>query len=96
MKRELRLIGKISVDSGTIWLGDPCYVLHGKKPNSIGENWSDLCDIIYEDNQSQLPKSFNHDMGFEGLGVMCHTKWGDGLYQVYMVGENDGIFISFE
>ena len=33
-------------------------------------------------------------IGHEGLGVMSYTKYGDGLYPVYMIGDNDGIYID--
>ena len=90
MNKSKKLIGHVSVDSGTIWVGDPCYILYGEKPKSIGKNWFELCDIT-----NKLPISFNHDLGHEGLGVMSRTMCGDGFYPVYMIGENEGLYIDF-
>ena len=95
MKNNRKLIGHIGVDSGTVWVGDPCYILHDKNPKSIGKNWSELCDKTFKNNECQLPISFNYDMGHKGLGIMSQTKYGDGTYPVYMIGDNDGIYIEF-
>tara|TARA_Y100000031_G_scaffold104658_1_gene115114 strand:- start:61 stop:369 length:309 start_codon:yes stop_codon:yes gene_type:complete len=89
--KDKKIIGYIGVDSGTIWVGDPCYIIHKDKlPKSLGTDWFDLCG-----KTDELPKSFNYELGHEGLGVMSWTKYGDGQYPVYMIGDNDGIYIDF-
>ena len=96
--KDKKLIGHISVDSGTVWVGDPCYIIHTEKlPKTLGKDWLDLCRITDDrsDNTRHLPMSFNHDNGHNGLGVMSYTKIGDGYYPVYMIGDNDGIYIDF-
>jgi hypothetical protein len=95
ISKERKLIGQIGVDSGTIWVGDPCYLLQGKRPKSLGKDWDELVDKTFDNGKCLLPTSFNYDMGHEGLGVMSKTKYGDGSYPVYMVGDNDGIYIDF-
>ncbi len=90
-----KLIGKVGVDSGTIWIGDPCYILSGERPKALGKDWSELGHKTFKDGKCQLPISFNFDMGHEGLGVMSSTKYGDGVYPVYMVGDNNGMYIDF-
>lgn len=104
MDFELKLIGKIGVDSGLVWIGDPCYLLQGERPNSVGKDWSDFCEIIHRDEEDDTSSiSFNYDMGHEGLGVCSSTKWGDGEYSVYGIFEKgdkrktpNGILIDFE
>ena len=97
--KDKKLIGHISVDSGTVWVGDPCYIIHTEKlPKTLGKDWLDLClitDGSGEPEPPHLPMSFNHDNGQNGLGVMSYTKIGDGYYPVYMIGNNDGIYIDF-
>jgi hypothetical protein len=76
---EPRLLGRIGVDAGIIWIGDPCYVLHADpQPKSIGKDWFGFCDALGND----YSKSFNFDLGHEGLGVCASTRWGDGVYNV--------------
>lgn len=75
------LIGHIGVDAGLCWIGDPCYILHkATPPIEIGTDWSDFCDKI---ENMKFGKSFNYDMGHEGLGVVVSTGYGDGEYPVY-------------
>ena len=73
-------VGTIGVDAGLCWIGDPCYILHkGKKsPKAIGKDWMDFCNKLGNDDH----KSFNFDMGHEGLGVVVSTGYGDGSYPV--------------
>jgi len=81
-------VGEIGVDVGMVWIGDPCYILHKdgeQKPKAIGKNWLDFCNIL---NKLRSEKSctegyqFNYDMGHAGLGVVVHSGWGDGTYDV--------------
>ena len=32
----------------------------------------------------------------ESLGFICNTKYGDGKYKVYMMGDNGALFIPFD
>jgi hypothetical protein len=96
---DLKLIGHIGVDAGLVWIGDPCYVIHKNEKDrykSIGKDWYEFCGLLYDENKkSKLPMSFNYDMGHEGMGICSSTKYGDGTYPVYMIGDNDGIYIDF-
>jgi|688.fasta_scaffold22546_12 hypothetical protein len=104
MDFELKQIGVIGVDSGLVWIGDPCYLLDDERPKSVGKDWSEFCDIINtnkDEETSSIP--FNYDMGHKGLGVCSSTKWGDGTYPVYGIfekgedrGRPNGILIDFE
>lgn len=79
-----KVIGKVGVDAGLIWIGDPCYVLHKDKlPTTLGKDWGDFCGKLEGNHQS-----FNYEMGHEGLGVCTSTKYGDGTYNV--IGFFDG------
>lgn len=53
-------------------------------PSTIGKNWGEFCDLLGDD----VHKSFNYEIGHEGLGVCTSTKHGDGSYAV--IGFFDG------
>lgn len=96
MNKSKKLIGHVGVDSGTIWIGDPCYLLQGDRPKTLGKDWDELVDKTFDEHlKCKLPISFNYDLGHEGLGVMNRTKYGDGFYPVYMIGDNEGMYIKF-
>jgi hypothetical protein len=67
-----RVIGKISNDTGLIWIGDPCYVLPDDAKNNPGEDWD----------------SFTRQMEVTPLvhefpsGVCLRSGYGDGEYEV--------------
>lgn len=79
-------IGEIGVDSGLVWLGDPCYILHRENgpPESVGKNWPEFCATLAEPKPKCAPraKSYNYDFGHEGLGVCVSTAHSDGTYDV--------------
>lgn len=75
-----KTIGTIGVDAGLCWVGDPCYILGGDRPKSIGKDWPEFCDLLGGEYPTQ--KSFSYDMGHEGLGVCFSTGYGDGSYPV--------------
>jgi len=72
-------VGVVSVDAGMIWLGDPCYILHAKKPKAIGKSWGDFARIV---RPQQDAEQLSHDKGHPGLGVVVRPCYGDGLYPV--------------
>lgn len=82
-------IGRIGVDAGLCWIGDPCYVLHREEglPDSLGKNWGEFCDLI---GSSFQHKSFGYQAGHEGLGVCVATGYGDGSYPVYAEINEEG------
>jgi hypothetical protein len=100
-KSEWTLVGHIGVDAGLCWIGDPCYILHRDKlPETLGKNWDQFCDTL---ESYPLAKSFNHDLGHEGLGVVVSTGYGDGTYPVYVkyIDDRDwgkrvvGVYVDF-
>ena len=80
-----KIIGRVGVDAGLIWIGDPCYILHKEElPSTLGKDWSGFCDKMSD----KIHKSFNYELGHEGLGVCTSTRHGDGSYDV--IGFFDG------
>jgi|TARA_R100001530_G_C4318011_1_gene154900 hypothetical protein len=80
------LVGYVSVDSGTMYVGDPCY-LDGDKRFHSKEGWDKFCEDLsnsdyYEKNHLQMK-----------LGVVTGTGYGDGIYPVY-VTKSDGRIAS--
>jgi hypothetical protein len=82
--KDWELVGHIGVDAGLCWIGDPCYILQDTsegRPKSLGKDWSEFCDGLGEDYPTR--KSYDYDIGHEGLGVCVSTGFGDGTYPVY-------------
>jgi hypothetical protein len=82
----------ITVDSGQILIGDPCYALRDSGPE--GKNGLDYQDLIkddrnYPDNRvAALP----HIAGHNGLGVLVNT--GDGVFSVSVKRANNGRLLA--
>ncbi len=84
---KAKVIGKFEVDSGLVWIGDPCYILHTDKlPLSLGTNWTEFCDKI----NNLDSKEFNFNNGTNGLGVLSATG-GDGGYNVIGFYDNENL-----
>ena len=46
MTKTVKKIGKIGVDAGLCWVGDPCYILHPETPpKTIGKDWDEFCEM---------------------------------------------------
>lgn len=78
MPKGFTLVGRIGIDSGTLWIGDPCYVWSDSTRNEptaavreIGE-WSDFAEKLEGPTTS-----------FGIIGVATSTGLGDGMYDVY-------------
>lgn len=78
---ERVLIGRVDVDAGLIWLGDPCYVM-GDDASSRVTKWSDFCDKLY-DNPSHESAGYSQPLDHKGAGIAVQTFMGDGTYPVY-------------
>jgi hypothetical protein len=74
---QLELVGKVGVDSGTMWIGDPCYIV---------DNWHKFMKQTHM-NERPLPISVPHSDGIHkdwgDKGVVSSTGFGDGIYPVY-------------
>ncbi|MEX1655549.1 hypothetical protein ABZ960_20605 [Streptomyces pseudovenezuelae] len=71
-------IGTVSVDSGTVFVGDPCYTATGDASNHI-KTWSEWCDRAPFDEK---PYDVTEPAG-PGLGLSIPTLYGDGAWPVY-------------
>ena len=70
-------IGSCDVDSGQIYVVDPCYIkyyesLHDEK------KWSGFCDSRFPEGNSEEPAVEMY------AGVVTSTYFGDGTYPVYV------------
>ena len=78
-------IGSVGVDSGTMMLGDPCYISDDKRLHS-NKGWSKFCEEIFT-------KQFD-SMGYTQIGrgtaVVTETGYGDGEYPVYITRSREG------
>lgn len=85
-------VGVVSVDSGRIWIGDPCYVLDPDpthRPRAIGADDAGF-EAFMESLGNNEAKAFNHDVGREGLGVCIPSSLGDGVFPVQIHRNADG------
>lgn len=100
-KEDFTLIGHIAVDSGTCWIGDPCYVLTPDAKNFPARSWNEFCDILKEKEKNSGiygVGQWNFNRGVDGLGVTTGTGYGDGFYPVYAIlrdGVVGGVFVDF-
>jgi hypothetical protein len=90
-------VGVVAVDSGHLWLGDPCHVLDPsrKRPRELGTSWADMTNrIIASDTQQWL-----FDAGTPGLAVTVAAGHGDGHYPVWVrrtpAGDIAAVMIQF-
>jgi hypothetical protein len=72
--------GVVAVDSGNLWLGDPCYLLDPsrKRPRELGTSWADVIPKM----SASATQQWSFDAGTPGLGVTVATGHGDGHYVV--------------
>ena len=79
--------GVVGVDSGMLWIGDPCYILD----EGSHEDWQKFLEenIFNVKGQGGL-QQFNYGLGHPGIGVMIDGFGGDGEYKVNTI-EEDGL-----
>lgn len=91
-------IGDCAVDSGTIVLVDPCYVLpdnvtpEGKLESHHGKNsytYERFMEDAFEGEKDLLPREIIF-AGIAGTGVAIGGFGGDGDYPVYIKRGKDG------
>ena len=82
MDKRFTKIGSFGVDSGTVMIVDPCYVLdgEGKYPLSFGHDWGEfvVMNLMDEAGNHLDSKQLHGEMG-----VVSSTGYGDGVYPVY-------------
>ena len=83
MKTNWKRIGVVGVDSGTLMIADPCYV--------INDGWNDddykkeVCDEPYK-----LHQQVKYALGHVGKAVIFRSGLGDGVYEVFAKIEKVG------
>lgn len=80
-------VGTVAVDSGMLWIGDPCYV-----KDKLG-NWKSVYTKVEKEQYRGVTK-FQHENGHEGLGVCVGGFGGDGEYSVEVVRSVTGLIIE--
>ncbi len=84
-------IGVCGVDSGLIWLGDPCYCITPDASEHPAPTWPEF--------YAQLPEGadthqFKYKHGHAGLGVVVRNWYGDGEYPVLVQRNADGHIVK--
>jgi len=74
-----KLIGKISVDAGLVYIGDPGY-LSDKNPF---RDWNAFVDKIDGKTTAAITHGLEvQDTSDCAMGIISSTGWGDGIYDV--------------
>ena len=105
---ETRKIGSIGVDSGQVFITDPCYIKHTEQgngqwnvdrvKNENGEiDWISQNDPTLDNKKNFYTKVCEANKnGFAEveLGVVMSTTHGDGEYAVEGIFDDDGQFMG--
>jgi hypothetical protein len=87
MNREI-LIGHAPVDSGSIVIGDPCYIV------DAGITWPEVVDRMFDD-KGNYRKGEKETTAINVNGTfMTSTPHGDGQYPVYAEVDERGQVVS--
>jgi hypothetical protein len=80
-----KLVGHVGVDSGTLMIVDPCYVLEDDRTD--GEESS-----VYLQAVLPVPKEAFNFARYDGHvdAVISSTLWGDGSYPVFVEYDDAG------
>ena len=86
-KKGRYFVGGLGVDSGTIFVGDPCYITGNKSLCS-----DDQSKIYQEPRPCMLKSDFkkNRFGEFTDVGIITDTNYGDGHYPCYITYDADG------
>lgn len=77
---QRKLIGHCDVDSGNIFITDPCYIK--KHPELFDEDkWNKFCNI--RDENDFEPQEILS-------GICVYPRFGDGSYPVYVHFDEEG------
>jgi hypothetical protein len=90
VKVKWERVGSVGVDSGLVWIGDPCYLFQDdNEPPALGATYEDFLATLRDrevDNVAQFP----YTNGKVGLGVALYTAYGDGTYPVEVLRDVAG------
>lgn len=84
MRSEWKKLGTIGVDAGLCWIGDPCYLFGKDAKEVIGVTWHEFVDKLEAGGMHGGKESltFPHQNHIDGFGIVVHTGYGDGCYDV--------------
>ena len=93
-------VAKVAVDSGTLWIGDPCYVLHCESPPpDLGADYQEFVDRTFKREAQpspgvaqfrRHPDEDGYAAGWDFLGCTVSTGYGDGVYDVEVQRNAEG------
>lgn len=91
-KKEI-FLGSFGVDSGQVIITDPCYLKDWTNNEFTGEGDTRVFDYSYNGacNKTLNDKLMGGVIGLGSDGVVASTGYGDGVYPVYAVYENNRI-----
>jgi hypothetical protein len=89
---EWEEVGFVAVDSGHVWIGDPCYVLDPSvpRPRQLGKRWEDIVPTMVANDAVQ----WHFDAGSPGLGISLASGYGDGAYVVRVRRDDEGMIVA--
>ena len=76
-------IGELTVDSGLLTVGDPCYQTDGR---NTFEHWLKFCDEL-DNNPNFVNLGLHHvahPSGTGGKAIVVRTALAEGTYSVYI------------
>lgn len=98
-------VGTIGVDSGSVAVGDPCYV-NGADASHGAKTWNDFLEKtwpftfdpkegfamtdIQKAAKSKSEMDVANVMGQAGIGIVVSSGYGDGEYPVYIRKNAEG------
>lgn len=90
-ENSLTYIGSISVDSGQIMIGDPCYL--NEWDTNRGDEWNLQGKAGQYSYQGASATTLKNTHGTLGLArsVVCSSGFGDGIYPIYAVYDENGV-----
>ena len=81
-------IGNVFVDSGRVWLGDPCYVMGDNASHRV-RDWQKFMDRTFDPKYQIGEAGVSQPVG-ENLGMSVPSGYGDGSYPVYAIYNSEG------
>lgn len=88
-KLTIKKLGKCGVDSGQLFVIDPCYLAH-YKDNDFDEPIKEKDELSYSSVCKKTLKSLGGQVGGRAGGVAFSTGFGDGCYDVYGIISDEG------
>jgi len=78
---EWEAAGKVGVDAGLLWIGDPCYFVNPDATEHPAKTWDAFCNRFDALEKNDVA-AFPFRQGHKGLGVCIGGLGGDGYYPV--------------